>query len=221
METMFLHEVPLPARRLGRHVRHDPRSWGFPAPMAGQIASVRHTRHVPVWDQGSVGSCTGQAAVGCIGTGPFTHAGTASEALEVYSHATSLDDIAGTYPPTDTGSSGLAVMKALQARSLIQGFTHAFDLNSTLRALMLRPGITGIAWREGCDTPDANGIVRYTGLVRGGHEVVIEGLDWENKLVWLCNSWGSGWGFGGAFAMTVSDYAKALADHGDATFPLV
>lgn len=219
MKIIHLHEHHVPGKRLGRHVRHDPRSWGFPAPMAGKIVSVMHTRLVPPFDQGDVGSCTGNAAVGSISTAPFAHRGDEAEAVDVYSAATRIDNLRGVYPPDDTGSSGLAVMKVLKSRGLIGGYTHAFGLDATLRALVLRPGITGISWREGCDEPDARGVVRYAGEVRGGHEVELAGLDAEKHLVWFWNSWGDGWGKGGMFAMSWADFGRALADHGDATFP--
>jgi len=221
IKTMTLGEHVISGHRLGRHVEHDPRSFGFPAPMASAIVSVRHQRLVPIFDQGQLGSCTGNAGVGCVSTQPFTHQGNEDEAVKVYEAATQVDNIVGAYPPTDTGSTGLAVMKVLKTRGIIQGYAHAFGLKHALQALVLRPGITGISWRTGCDTPDVQGVVRYTGNVRGGHEIELVGIDAEKQLVWFANSWGTSWGLQGYFAMSFTDYDAALADHGDATFPSV
>lgn len=216
-----LVETVVDGKRLGRHVRHDPRSLEYPAAMASGLVTVRHERHVPVFDQGSVGSCTGNAEAGCVSTGPFTQRCDEKDARALYAAATHLDNVKGVYPPNDTGSSGLAVMKVAKNLHWINGYTHAFSLTHALHALVLGPGITGLTWLTGCDAPDAHGVVRYEGSVRGGHEVELVGLDVAASLVWFANSWGSGWGLGGFFAMSFDDYAKALADNGDATFPVV
>jgi hypothetical protein len=211
------------AGRLGRHVEHDPRSKSFPAPRATTLKTVRHQRNVPIFDQGQLGSCTGNAAVGMWSTQKFQGQGDEAMAVSVYSEATHIDGIPSAYPPDDTGSSGLAVMRTLFARKLIKGYCHAFGLDHVLASLVNAPGITGITWLTGCDSPDANGVVSYSGTVRGGHEIELIGLDLDASaegggLVWFANSWGTGWGLNGYFAMTFADYGKALADNGDATF---
>lgn len=204
--------------RLGRHVAHDPRSKDFPAETTA-LKSVDWPRHVPIFDQGQLGSCTGNAAAGCMSTGPFAHRLTEADAVSIYSQATHIDRIRGVYPPTDTGSSGLAVMKACMKRGWISGYKHAFGIDHALGALMLGPGVTGISWLSGCDSPDSEGIVRYRGSVRGGHEVELCGYDASKGLVKLANSWGPHWGKGGFFFMSAEDYAVALKNSGDATFP--
>src|SRR5882672_8003142 len=97
------------AGRLGRHVEHDPRSRAFSAGTAA-IKSVRHKRHGKAFDQGELGSCTGNAMAGVLMTEPLWIRGrnlAEADAVALYKTATRLDSVPGTYPPNDTGSSGL------------------------------------------------------------------------------------------------------------------
>ncbi len=220
--------TPSPDPRLGRHVHHDPMSRRYRVRAAGDPASVQHERHVPVWNQGRIGSCTGHAALGCMGTGPFfalmdaaerdAYPFTESGAEAVYSDATALDTFTGSYPPDDTGSDGLSVAKVLTNAGIISGYQHAFGIADLLGELWHRPCIVGTAWLSGMNAPDAEGIVRWRGAEWGGHEYVCDGYEATRGLVWFTNSWGTGWGKGGHFAMPAEDFAKALDRDGDATF---
>ena len=72
MHTITAHRIPATDPRLRRHVWHDSRSRNFPFDTTGlTIQSVQHVRHIPVLDQGNVGSCTGNAGIGCLGTDPY------------------------------------------------------------------------------------------------------------------------------------------------------
>jgi hypothetical protein len=209
---------------LGRLVDHDPRSLNFPADTTPLIKSVRWERRSPVFDQGQVGSCTGNAAAGWLATDTAARAGRndvdEKMALEVYSKATHLDRARGVYPPTDTGSSGLAVAKALVRLGLTTGpYRHAFGLNHALSALQTGPVLVGMEWLTGCDHPDKTGLISYTGTVRGGHEILADEVDVDTSLIWFTNSWGAGWGAGGRFAMKFADFEYALHSHGDVTVP--
>jgi hypothetical protein len=184
-----------------------------------------------VLDQGDLGSCTGNAALGAVGTAMLFEAladnpGCPSEtdaaadeeqAVSLYSAATKLDDVRGTYPPDDTGSSGLAVAKAAQKVGLISGYKHATSLEAALTALAAQPVITGVNWYEGMDSPDSSGLVRVTGQVRGGHEFVLDQLDVENRLVWFTNSWSKSWGHDGTAALSWDDLGRLLDEDGDVT----
>ncbi len=205
--------------RLGRHVEHDPRSRSYAVQAAslGTLTSVRHRRLVPIYDQGNIGSCTGQACAGALSTAPFRHRYREASAVRFYSQATKLDDDPATYPPTDTGSTGLAVAKAALARKLCSSYQHAFSLEAALTALQTGSVMLGMAWKTGCDTPDSSGLIRWTGNVRGGHEPLLDEIDVERKLVWLSNSWGTGYGLKGRAALSWDDLGAALADQGDVT----
>lgn len=213
-------ELPIPGMRLGRHVRHDPRSRDYPAAEAPVLVNALHQRHCAPFDQGDLGSCTGNAAAGLLMTEPFYSAGRdldEGDAVELYGRATRLDRYRGVYPPTDTGSSGLAVMKAARQEGYLAGYAHAFGLQHALAALVLSPVITGVPWYEGFDKPDATGLVEIRGDVRGGHEFEVIGIDVDARTVRCVNSWSAEWGDGGYFVMTWDAWDRLLHEQGDVT----
>lgn len=227
-----LPEEVVEGKRLGRHVEHDPRSRDYPfmAPQTVPIQNVLWPRLSGPFDQGQIGSCTGNATAGAVNTKPLHGAHPASnkilveaDALKIYEMATHLDSSPGSYPPDDTGSSGLAAAKAAKKLGLIGSYQHAFNLHAALQALMHGPVITGVAWYEGFDNPDSNDEVFISGQVRGGHELEVRGFslgrsaDYSDSLVIAENSWGPNWGNAGMFSFTVATWAQLLAEQGDVT----
>jgi hypothetical protein len=221
-------EERVPGKPLGRHIEHDPRSRDFAyerVVKATSYRTVHHRRYGEVFDQGELGSCTGNAAAGAVNTVPVHKSGQAllhePDAINIYERATVIDGFPGTYPPDDTGSSGLAVAKVLLERKLISSFQHAFNLDAALAALQLQALILGINWYEGFDTPDQYGLVKIAGQVRGGHEIEAKGFTLRSPLsssLILCeNSWGNGYGLEGMFHFTVATLQQLLNDQGDAT----
>jgi hypothetical protein len=208
--------------RLGRLVEHDERSWNFQAARAPQLVSVEHKRRARPFDQGQIGSCTGNALTGCLDTAPFTHSRLGERtALKLYSLATQLDGSPGTYPPDDTGSSGLAVCKAAVQLKYISGYTHAFGLQHALEALTLGPVITGIPWFDSFDQP-VGGLLSISpnAGIRGGHEIEVNLISVEHRLVGGFNSWGPDWGLHGRWLMSWDTWSECLAQQGDVTCPI-
>lgn len=223
------------AGRLGRHVRHDPRSlaYRYPARSLGTLKSVRHHRYVPVLDQGDIWACTGFAALGAVGTAQLFEAlakntlqPSATDAAEdaqraygLYSAATKVDEFDGEWPPDDTGSSGLAVAKAAKTLGLISGYRHATSLEAALAALADQPVIAGINWYSSFDQAGINGLISIEddAVVRGGHEICLDELDVERKQIGFTNSWGTGWGDGGRGYLRWDDFGRLLSEDGDVT----
>ena len=207
--------------RLGRHVEHDARSRWYAYRGVPTIQTVQHVSYINVLDQGQLGSCTGNAAVGCLGYNPFWDTMGMQPldeemAQSIYSQATSLDEVPGVWPPTDTGSTGVAVSKALQSRGLISGYQWMFRFIDVIGALMARPVILGTAWYESMFDPDAFGMVGISGRVAGGHEYILDGWDADLEVAHLRNSWGPTWGVDGSFKMTGATLTRLLGEDGDA-----
>lgn len=218
--------IPSTDPRLGRHVAHDDRSFDFAYPTVGlTLQSAKHTRRIDVLDQGQVGSCTGNAGIGCLGTDPF-YASVAGAvrvysfgeagALRLYSDAETIDGD-GPYPPNDNGSTGLSVAKALKKAGEISGYQHTFTLTDALLALGQTPVITGVSWYEQMFTPDPDGRLRIGGALAGGHEFVVDEIDADTERVWMTNSWGTSWGIAGRAYLTFDDWGALLKDQGDVT----
>lgn len=223
-------------RRLGRHVEHDPRSLRYAHGVLPESAvkPVQWRRRVPVFDQGQLGSCTGNAAAGVLATdsaaGPgvttVTVNGTVRPvdetlAVDLYKLATSLDSVPGQYPPDDTGSSGLGVAKALKTLGLAAGYTHAFSLTALKSALQTGPAMLGIVWLNSMFNPAADGTLtvdQKSGLA-GGHEIVCSG--WDGARFRLDNSWGASWGDVGSCWVTEAGMQWLLGQQGDVTVPAV
>lgn len=228
IERCYIPETIVEGKRLGRHVHHDSRSKDFQVPYkTASPVTKKYTRQTAILDQGDLGSCTGNASDGVLGTDPFYATVQQAfpklkldepEAVNIYSLATQLDNYTGTYPPTDTGSDGLSAAKACQQLGLISGYTHALSLDALIQGMQSGPAIVGTNWLTGMDTPDENGLVHATGTVRGGHEYECLELDMENSMLGFANSWGLSFGVQGFFYYSFADFTKLLKADGDATF---
>jgi hypothetical protein len=186
------------------------------------LRTTRHLRHCAPYDQGELGSCTGNAMAGALMTEPLYARGrdlAEKDAIELYSEATSIDRFPGVYPPDDTGSSGLAVAKAAKRAGYVSSYRHAFGLQQALGALVVGPVITGVKWYDSFDRPLSTGEIRKTvgAELRGGHEFEVNGIDVENRQVWCVQSWGPLWGGlnDGTFWMSWDTWDALLEDQGD------
>jgi len=222
-----ISEVVVPDKRLGRHYVYDSRSAAYPYKRrAVDLAAVLHNRDIAILDQGNVGSCTGNAMDGCLGTDPLFATLPSlvldeSEALNLYSAAESIDGD-GPYPPNDNGSSGTSVMQAALEAKLISGYTHALTLADMQDALQSVPVIIGINWYSSFDSPSSNGTISITrsAYIRGGHEVLVRGDDPSAMRLFADNSWGAAWGVNGSFLIPYDVMTRLLAEQGDCQVPV-
>ncbi|RPE44174.1 papain like protease [Streptomyces sp. Ag109_O5-1] len=248
MTIRLIEQHHRPGQHLGRHVEHDPRSLRYAHGVLPKsaIKTVEWTRRIPILDQGSLGSCTGNAGTGILGTDSagrtastkvtITPAGAAAShgvfvagtydldesfAVWLYKLATILDGISGTYPPDDTGSTGIGVAKALKALGLAGTYTHAFSIAALNSALQSGAVMIGIEWPQSAfDTAnDGRIIVDKTSPIAGGHELELSKYDASTGEYWVPNSWNTTWGDAGWGYFTAADLAWLLSQQGDVTVP--
>jgi hypothetical protein len=227
IDAYRIPEIP-GAGRLGRHIKVDSRSAAYPYQRrADHLAPVEWPRHAPIYDQGNLGSCTGNAEVGAMASDPLYPALPAGHpaldetlAKVVYSWAEVLDGGAG-LPGEDEGSSGQSVCQVAKVHGWISGYTWCADMPTALDALMHGPILLGVNWYTSFDTPDARGVVALpkTATVRGGHEIVCRQYD-GSDLLWCDNSWGTRFGKAGRFAFPTAVLERLFAEQGDCAVPL-
>src|SRR5215468_7123645 len=205
--------------RLGRNMWLDGRS-------------LAHMVENDVREMGkSLGSCTGNAGTGALGTQPFydaigstvlpdpkDEAAAEQFAVRLYADATVVDGYPGTYPPDDTGSSGLAICKVLKSRGTIGGYRWARTAYGFLRLLQNGPVLQGMPWYQAFFTPDRQGFIDCdphwpSSGVAGGHEieavaVELDTTDAFNSVITYVNSWGTTWGDAGRFRMRLRTYEQ-------------
>ena len=211
--------------RLGRQIVHDPRSRGYAVSAPRSVEVKRSFRHrvfspSPIPRQ-VVGNCTGcdQAiradAQGNRQRGVILGMDTATK---LYSRATELDPWPGSYPPDDTGSSGLAAAKAAQEAGIITEYRWVFGgADQVLAVLRDRPVGVGTRWYSGMFNPEPSTLlVRPTGPVVGGHQWAIIGWNVKYGAFEALNWWGPDWGSRGLFRILKADLDALLADDGDA-----
>lgn len=181
----MITETPYP---LGRTQYHDPRNaeYAIGERPSWAINSANWQRRVPIFNQGQVGSCVGNAAAGWLATDNADRSGlqqvvisqtvalTGSGQLDgnyqatttvpvdealavrVYSTATGLDSFPGTYPPDDTGTDGPSGAKALTKLGLAGKYLHAFSISALQSALQKGPVMWGTVWYNSMFDLDAN-----------------------------------------------------------------
>jgi hypothetical protein len=199
-----------------RHFR--PKIRGVEAAVAAtqtSACSQWHERNVAQFDQGPVGSCTGNADLGTICTQPFTDTSRCTEdfAVQAYQGGTCVDNGCSlskcscsgcpkAYCPAtganDNGSTGSSVFTWMKANGWITDFVTA-DTEADLTAGIQKTACTvGINFPYSMETigSTCQAVVNAASGIAGGHEIEIVGMQLMpdgSKRWWFDNSWGI-WG---------------------------
>lgn len=243
MSVVQIYRERLPFHPLlGRNIHFDSRSKLFAVQPEADvpIVDIRHQQFIGILDQGQTGACTGNAADSCAYHAPFFSQGHANWSYTPdetgarlwYHDNTVNDDYPGTWnvdgTGQDTGSDGLTSSKMAVKAGIASGYQAALDLESSLRALMKTPGITGIPWFNSMFDAPASGLltVDFKSGLAGGHELVVDevvtatapGNGTGKLLVGGDNSWSETWGAKGRWYMTGDDWWALRQQQGDVYF---
>jgi hypothetical protein len=209
---------------LGRQKAHDSRSRAFAMPAAVDRSGWRD-RSIRVFDpvpnpSQEVGCCTGVAKCVQLNAAGNRRAGRVlrmRDATALYSEATEIDEFGGSWPPDDTGSSGLASCKAAIALGLAGEYRWIFGgADEVVQNVMAGRVISvGTYWYWDMFYPaNTGGVARVSGGIAGGHQWAVRGYDVDRDLV-LGRCW---WGAFRDFWMRRADLDALLRDDGDAHF---
>ena len=169
------------------------------------------------FNQGQEGACAGFAAAHAFACGPIVTECTETDARRYYKVGQRHDRWEGEdYSGTDL----LGVAKGLKNElELINGYLWNFGLRDVIMTVgHSGPVIAGLSWTEGMHQPSADGLIRPTGKVLGGHAIMIQGVNVDFQYFVLHNSWGKDYGRGGNVYMLFQDFEYLLMQGGQAMF---
>lgn len=221
MTEPYVKRIETHDPRLGRHITHDPRSRGF-ATNAAIDKSTWRDKAIRIYDprknpNQTIGNCTGCSKVmqfNAIGNRVTGRVLGMQDADRIYSRATAIDPFAGTYPPDDTGSNGLAAAKAALEFGIGAEYRWLFGgADEVVQTVMAgKPVSVGTAWYESMFTQNSAGRVTIAGDIAGGHQWTVRGYDADRDYV-MGRCW---WGSFRDFWITRADLDHLLHDDGDA-----
>lgn len=190
-----------------------------PAPPAPAADHVWDTPE-QVLDQGNFGTCVGNGWAQWGNALPIDDRFTEADARAIYYEATVIDGTPDNPDAPGGGQQGSTVRsgaQAMQNRGRLTAYAFAASVEEISAYLQAHgPVVFGTVWAADMFNPDAEGYVKPTGTVEGGHCYVAVG-DLPSESAYECeNSWGPGWGLAGRFKIKYADFATLLNQGGEA-----
>ena len=162
-------------------------------------------------NQGSVGACVGMAGANWMQCWPTYTRITNQTGFDLYNACKAVPDAW----PGQEGTSSRFLMEVLRAQGRVARYlwgTTPAEVNEWVRGV--GPVLVGIEWTRDMFNPDADGTLRPTGTVVGGHEVLVRGYDHRRDRYRIRNSWGSEWGDRGEAWIRAADLVHLLFERG-------
>lgn len=210
--------------RLGRLLEFDNRSYNFS--ISDFFTELRSPEtklwDVPLWlDQGREGACVGFGWSNELQAAPDVIPNITNESAHaLYKQAQELDPWPGN---GYEGSSVLAGAKALMQfyPDVYDSYRWAFGIGDVISTIsFFGPVVLGVIWKAGMYPVSSQGIAHATGPDVGGHCILARGVDMENNMVTLRNSWGQEWGDRGDCHITFDDLKILLDNQGECCIPM-
>lgn len=162
-------------------------------------------------DQGQTGHCVGFGWAGWSDAEPVENTYANSDGHAIYYECKVIEGD----PGGEDGAYTRDGAKAMQNRGRLTTYAFASTMNDVLAWIRQHgPLVVGTDWTYDMFDPDANGYVKPTGDVAGGHCYLMYGVEGDSLL--FKNSWGDSWALGGSFKMKVSDWTTLFQSYGEA-----
>ena len=208
-------------RRLDRIPQFDPKSrrFGIAATLPDKPPRSYTWRLSTTLDQGREGACVGFGWSHELIARPRVVSGVDDAfAQTLYREAQLLDE----WPGEDySGTSVLAGAKAVMARGHMTEYRWGFSIDDLILALgYAGPVVLGLNWYTGMMNTDADGFIRPTGQVEGGHCVAATSVSVRRREIRGPNSWARDWGVDGYWKMTFDDMERLLDEQGEQCIPV-
>lgn len=196
--TRPLGRIAIPDNRDLQHLLRAARPAAFTTPI-DQLPLRKHYQRGALLDQGSTGTCVEHGLEAKLRGAPVKVGDVRLPArYTVYDRAIQLDESADNDHDIDRtmGTTVRAGCKVLQAMGMILEYKWVYSVEETLQWILGGHGglVLGIDWWSGMDEPSAEGVIRMTGNLRGGHCLYAYGADRQANFIDLQQSWGPGWG---------------------------